>query len=161
MTPLEVQVATVLTANLVRVSLADQGVTTAVQTFNRMLEGSDPNYSVGVYFTSWAPVDRPEIGGWNEPTIGRYVYGIQTFAKSSTRADGEKTSAVFVKRVRQMLYRDAVLRSQLSILSETDDTSIERFLRHGVVATDYSDASIAGGFAFLSQTEFFIESEVA
>lgn len=160
MTPFEVQAVAVLVDNLDRVSLADEGVTSPTQVFPRILEGSDPTYSIGAYLTSWSAVDAPALGGRDEPQICRYTFGIQTFLKSAVRAEGERLSAVFVKRTRQMLYRDAVLRSQLSALSEVDDFTVERYLRHGLTATEYSDGSISGGFAFLSQAEFYIESEV-
>lgn len=133
-----------------------------VSAFPRMLDGTDPTLSVGVFFMAWAPADTPVIGGRDEPVICRYTFGVQTFLKESQREAGEAASAVFVKRVRNVLYRDPVLLAAISILADIDDDGAkERFLRRGIATTDYADGAIAGGFAFLSQTEFYIDTEVA
>lgn len=160
--PLEVEAQQVVLAALERVSLGDLGVVGEPSVFTRLLDATDPNLSIGMAFMSWSPVDTPNIGSWGEPTIGRYVFAVQTFLKVVDRAEGEILSATLVKRVRQTLYRDPDLRSGLGALAEVDeDGTKERYLRHGITTSDYTDGSIQGGFAFLSQTEFFIETEVA
>lgn len=157
--PLEVRAQQVLVEAMRDITISEIATVSA---FPRMLDGTDPTLSVGVFFMSWSPADTPTIGGWDEPVIGRYTFGIQTFLKESRREEGEAASALFVKRVRNVLYRDPVLLAALSVLIDVDDDGgKERFLRRGIATTDYADGAITGGFAFLSQTEFYIDTEVA
>lgn len=155
---IEVDCATALADALSKLTLAEYslGATTVVR---RMLDGTDPNLAVGIFLQSWAPVDRPNIGG-HEPAIARYRFYIQTFIKSTVREDGELWAMTLAKKVRNMIYTDPSLRTALEQLRETDEVRIERTIRYGVEAAEFTDAAITGGLAFFSQTQFWLETEV-
>lgn len=162
MIPAEIAFMDVLVEGLAVISMADQAIATPVSVLGRMLQGTDPDLSIGVFPMSWQPVGAPDIGS-SEPTIGRYVLGIATMLKSPDRVSGERLSGIFVRRVRDALYRHKTMLDALRDVSILDEDAglLERFLRSGITSVDYASSAIQGGFVFVSQTEFFIETEVA
>lgn len=161
--PIEVQAVQIVLDRLATLSLVDQGMPVPVSVYKRSLDGTDPNFSIGMFFSSWAPTPQSAQIGQIEPGIGRYTFGIQAYLKADNRDAGERWMAVLVKRLRNLVYRDPDLRQQLGSLSEMDPEvpAIERTLRFGINQVEYADSAISGGFAYLSQTEFFLETEVA
>lgn len=157
--PIELQVLDALADSLAAIDLSLYALP-AVLVFKRELDGSDPAPSIGIFFHSWQPVEGPQIGQ-AEPAIGRYRFSVQTFIKSSEREPGERMNSDFVKQVRKTIYRDKALRDALVAVRESDDETIERPLRWGIDQTFYTDSAITGGFVYLSQTEFYFETEVA
>jgi hypothetical protein len=159
--PIEIAALDALAA-LSSITMVDQGIDTPVTVYGRMLAAGDPDLSIGVFPMGWQPVVSPGIGS-GEPDIGRYNLGIATMLKSVDRLSGERLSAIFVKRVRTALYRHKPLLDDLRSLSSFDDESglTERYQKSGVTSVDYASSQITGGFVFVSQTEFFIETEVA
>lgn len=158
MTAIELRALDAIGLALTAVDMSEYGIS-AVSVYKRMLDSTDPHGSVGAFFHSWMPVEGPQIGTW-EPAIARYRYAVQSYLKLAERESGEEQNAAFTKKIRSTLYRDDDLRLSLGSLRDGDTPPIERALRWGIEQTQYSEASITGGFVYLSQTEFYFETEV-
>lgn len=127
--------------------------------YRRELDSTDPTFSIGVFLRQHSPMDRPEIGGNGEPGWSRFTFHIQTIVKSPERVRGETWSMQLTKLVRQALYRNAAFRSALLSLKVGDEPPYDRALKCGVLGTEYASGEVAGGMAFMSQTEFFLDAE--
>lgn len=143
-----------------RLSISDYFLESQVAVFKRSLDGTDPNVSIGITFTEWQPAEPMDIG-LNEPAQAAYGFTIQSLIKHTKREYGEHVGAVIASRIRQMLYRDEVLRVSLHSISVTSEDVVERVLKVGVLRQECMDTSFKGGFAFMSQTEFQVLTEIA
>lgn len=142
-----------------RLSLSDHFIETPTAVFKRSLDGTDPNVSIGVTFSDWEPAEPMDIG-LNEPAQAHYGFSIQSLVKHSKREYGEHIGAVMASRIRRMLYRDELLRLSLHSISASDGDVLERVLKVKVVRQECMDTSFKGGFAFMSQTDFQVTTEI-
>lgn len=129
---------------------------------NRPLRPTDPNFSVGVFSTEWVPDEQSfEMGNEPQtPTLGNYYVGIQTLVKSPDTDLGLFASGIFIHNVRMMLYRDSVLRGQLTSLVTTDMWGTESLRRYGTQRTGYISNEIDGTFLSVSSMDLFFETEM-
>ena len=143
-----------------RVQLLDKDLFVA----GRPLRSSDPNQSVGVFGAQWLPnedsyemLGGPE--GRHEPTLQNYLVTVQAFVKDADEERGLATHGVLSKMIRAMLYRDDPLRVALRSLSVQMSGSTERLTRFGVRQQRYFTNEISGSWLYLSNLEFWIETE--
>lgn len=142
-----------------RLTMADYAIESRTVVFKRSLDGTDPNVSIGVTFTDWEQAEPMDIG-MNEPAQAHYGFSIQSLLKHTRREHGEHIGAVMAARIRRMLYRDEVLRVSLHSISVTDGDVTERVLKVKVLRQECLDTSFKGGFAFMSQTDFQVTTEI-
>lgn len=143
-----------------RLSLRDYITESTTAVFRRPLDGTDPNISVGVTFNDWEAAQPMDIG-LNEPAQAWYGFSIQSLIKHSRREEGEHLGTVMAARIRRMLYRDEGLRVSLHSISVTDEDIRERVLKVKVLRQECMDTGFKGGFAFMSQTDFQVTTEIA
>lgn len=143
-----------------RLSLAEFFTESTPSVFKRAVDGTDPNFTIGITFVSWAPDQPVNIGSW-EPATAHYVFTIQSLIKHTRREDGEHVGAVLASRIRQLLYRDEDLRLSLHGISANDLGVVERILKVRITGQECMDTPFKGGFAFMSQTELQITTEIA
>lgn len=131
--------------------------------FKRPLRASDPRQSYGMFGQQWIPEENSmEMGGnagVSEPTVGRYLVGIQAFVKDTSEERGLATHSVLSKLIRSVLYRDVPLMVGLRSLSVVMNGSTERTQRFGISTQRYFSNEIAGDFLYLSTIEFWLETE--
>ena len=130
----------------------------------RPLTKEDNSETIGIYPALWTPLDDSmEIQGAHpgEPTLGDYIIMIQCFIKDSDRERGAAKHSVMSRRVRNMLYRDPLLRVALQTMSPITDFGVtEALKRWGVRLQRYFSNEIpAGTWVYLSTLEYFIETE--
>lgn len=142
-----------------RLSLRDYITESNTAVFKRSLDGTDPNVSIGITFSEWGPNEPSDIGG-REPALADYSFSLQTLIKHSRREEGEHLGAVMAARLRRMLYRDDALRVSLHTISVSDEDTLERVLKVKVLRQECVDTSFKGGFAFMSQTDFLVTTEI-
>lgn len=130
----------------------------------RPLRDSDQPQSVGVFAIIWRPEEDsyemkgvPE--GRHEPTLQRYLITVQAFVKNMDQEAGISTHAVLSKLIRTTLYRDQALHLALSSLTWTNGTCTERTKRWGLSQQRYVSNEIRGEWLFLSNLEFWLETE--
>lgn len=135
-----------------------------LEVFGRPLRSSDPNQCVGIFGSQWLPDDEsyemlggPE--GRHEPTLQSYLITIQAFVKDMDEERGLATHGVLSKMVRSMLYRDNPLRVALLSLNVQMNGSTERVTRMGIRQQRYFSNEIQGSWLYLSNLEFWIETE--
>lgn len=130
----------------------------------RPLRSSDPVQSIGVYAISWQPNEesyemKGALPSIHEPTLQRYLIGIQAFVKDMDEENGLIVHAVLSKLVRTMLYRDEPLRVLLRSLSVLLTGSTERTQRFGISSQRFVGNEIGGAFLYLSTLELWLETE--
>jgi len=131
--------------------------------YKRPLRASDPQQSFGIIAQHWLPDEHSlEMGngsGSSEPTVGKYLIGVQAFVKDTDEERGLAIHSVLSKLIRATLYRDTPLRVGLQALSVTLSGSTERTQRFGITNQRYFSNEIAGDFLYLSTLEFWLETE--
>lgn len=129
--------------------------------FRRALRATDPNQCISVVPSEWTPDPEGMEIGSVEPTITRYYWGIQAFVRDGDEDRGLATHATMSMAVRGMLYRDAVLKHNLSQLRvDGADGSVERTQRWGVTRQVFlSNEQPQGTFLYLSTLQFWLETE--
>lgn len=148
-----------------RTRLLDDGLTNS--TYRRPLRESDPNTAAGVFAATWTPdeesMEMRGLGvsnpGPSEPTIQRYVIGVQAFVKDFDEERGLARHSVLSKMIRSMLYRDMALRVGLAALSVTMNDSVEKSSRWGIRAQRFLSNEIDANFLYLSTLEFWLDTE--
>jgi hypothetical protein len=130
----------------------------------RPLRPTDPRQSVGVFPSTWNPVEdsyemKGRIAGASEPLMGRYNVSVQAFVRDFDETRGLAVHSVLSKRLRSMLYRDASLAVSLRALAVVMNGSTERTQRYGVGTVRYISSEIDEDFLYLSTLEFWIETE--
>lgn len=142
-----------------RIGLID----TDLRGFKRPLRATDPQQSYGMFGQQWLPdEDSQEMvgsAGSSEPTIGRYLIGVQAFVKDTSEERGLAVHSVLSKLIRGTLYRDIPLKLALQALTVTLNGSTERTRRFGISTQRYFSNEIAGDFLYLSTLEFWLETE--
>jgi hypothetical protein len=142
-----------------------------VNTFRRPLKMSDPSIAIGVFGSLWMPdpesyelnqqLGGSPIPGSSEPSVSRYVCGIQAFVKDFDEEIGLARHSVLSTMVRGILYRDAALRVALSQLNVEVSGVRERTLRWGVTAQRFLNNELGDNeWLYLSSIEFWLDTEI-
>lgn len=132
--------------------------------FKRPLRESDPNQSVGIVAANWTPnEDSYEMlgapQGRHEPTLQNYSITVQAFVRHGDEEIGLATHSVLSKMLRAMLYRDNALRVGLGLLSAEMNGATEKAQRWGVRQQRYYSNELQGSWLYLSNLEFWLETE--
>lgn len=137
-----------------------------VPVLQRPLRDSDGTQVIGVFPIVWTPDESSyEMTGAQlqtaaaQPTIQRYVIGVQAFVKDTDEAKGIKVHSILAKRVRSMLYRDAQLAVGLNVLAVSMDGTTERIQQRGIQVQRFLANDVGGIFMFLSSAEYFVQTE--
>jgi hypothetical protein len=130
----------------------------------RRLRPSDPNEAAGVWPSQWRPQEdsyemRGPLVASSEPTLQRYIIGVECSVKDADEARGLIRHAAFAKTVRGILYRDPTLAVSLRALSVSLLGETERTGRWGISNQRYLSNEIEGSWIYLSTLEFWIETE--
>jgi hypothetical protein len=131
----------------------------------RPVRDIDPAQTVGVTAATWTPNEnsyemKGQEQGPAEPTIQNYLITVQAFIRSANEENGLAVHSVLTKMIRSMLYRDAALRVGLSSLVITDEFgATERTRRWEVRLSRYFSNELNEEFIYLSNTEFWLETE--
>lgn len=135
--------------------MAIQGIDSVVK---RPLKLIDPSESIGVFATEWRPVVHEVTQ--REPALMRYQVQIDSLVKHSDEAEGRSLHTGIAKLLRVILYRDEELRISLTALNETLLGVVERAQRFGIESQDFLSGETGGGFAFMSRTSLWLETEI-
>lgn len=159
-TTLEVFPNNVCSLMVVRLKTIDADV----RVLQRPLRESDGTQVIGVFPIIWTPDDSSfEMTGQHvaaaQPTVQRYIIGVQAFVQDSDEAKGIAVHSVLAKRVRSMLYRDNPLAVGLNALQVSMDGSTERIQKRGIQLQRFLANEIGGVFMFLSSAEYYVETE--
>lgn len=135
--------------------------------FQRALRDSDGTQSVGVYPITWTPDETsfemngqpPTTQAAGEPTLQRYIIGVQAFVQDSNEEQGIRVHSILAKQIRSLLYRDPILAVGLSTLSVVMNGSTERIQRRGIQVQRFLANDVQGVFMFLSSCEYYVETE--
>ena len=133
------------------------------KTFQRPLAKEDNSETIGIYPSLWTPnLESMEISGVSpgEPTLSDYLIMVQCFIKDSDRERGAAKHSVMAKRLRNMLYRDTLLRLAFQGIAITDFGVTESLKKWGCHLQRYFSNEIsAGTWVYLSTLEYYIETE--
>jgi hypothetical protein len=132
--------------------------------FRRPLREADPHQSVGIVAANWLPnEDSYEMlgapQGRHEPSLQNYFITIQAFVRHGDEEKGLAIHSVLSKMLRAMLYRDNALRVGLASLSASMSGSTETTKRWGVRQQRYFSNELQGSWLYLSNLEFWLETE--
>lgn len=135
-----------------------------IEVFGRPLRSSDPNQCIGILAAQWLPDEESYemLGGpqgRHEPTLQSYLITVQALVRDTDEERGLATHAVLSKMIRSMLYRDEPLRVALLSLNVQMNGSTERLQRFGVRQQRFFSNEISGSWLYLSNLEFWIETE--
>lgn len=146
---------------------AFQGIDPDLSVFKRPLRPTDPVQSIGIVAQLWDPDEESvEMRGMfspgpSQPTLQRYLLGVQAFVKDGDEVRGLAAHSVLSNRVRGVLYRGEGLRLALQGLSATDSSgATERLQRWGIRTQRYFANEIESEWLYLSTLEFWIETEM-
>lgn len=142
-----------------------------LQVLQRAVRDSDGSETVGVFPMTWVPDETsmemtgqlvtaaapPILAG--QPTLQRYVIGVQSFVTDSDEQRGIKRHSILAKQIRSFLYGDEPLAVGLSTLSVTMFGSTERIQKRGIQVQRFLNNDIQGVFVFLASCEYYIETE--
>jgi hypothetical protein len=139
-----------------------------LKVYQRALRDSDGTQSVGIFPITWTPDETsyemngrpPSLTAAGEPTLQRYVIGVQAFVQDTNEEQGIAVHSILAKRVRSTLYGDPILAVGLNALSVTMNGSTERIQRRGIQVQRYLANEVAGVFMFLSSCEYYVETEI-
>jgi hypothetical protein len=137
----------------------------------RPLRAEDLEQSIGVFGSMWVPDpesyeirglgEGSSVPGPTEPTVARYVVGIQAFIKDLDEERGLAKHSILSTTIRGILYRDTPLRVALSQLSVQLNGVGERTLKWGVTAQRFLSNEIGDNeWLFLSTVEFWLDTEI-
>jgi hypothetical protein len=138
-----------------------------LRVYQRALRDSDGTQSIGVYPITWTPDESsfemtgqpPSVQAAAEPTLQRYIIGVQGYVKDTNEEQGIAVHSILAKRIRSLLYRDPVLAVGLQSLSVTMNGSTERIQRRGIQVQRFLNNEVQGVFMFLSSCEYYFETE--
>jgi hypothetical protein len=137
-----------------------------LKVMQRQIRDSDGTQVVGVFPLNWVPDESsfempaiPSVLAAGEPTLQRYVIGVQAFVKDTNEQRGIGVHAVLAKRVRSLLYRDQPLAVGLAALSVSMSGATERIQRRGILVQRFLANEVEGIFMFLSSCEYFVDTE--
>ena len=132
----------------------------------RPIKESDPVQAIGVFGTLWTPDEdtyemKGSPPGIHEPTLSSYIISIQVFIKDADQERGAAVHGTLSKIVRAMLYRDDALRVALRQLTAVAAGSTESTRRFGPRTTRYLTNELSGSWLYLSNIEFWLETETS
>lgn len=135
-----------------------------VTTVLRPLRPTDPNFAIGMFGSIWTPEQdsvemRGQLAGLDEPTVERWMVGVQTLVKAGDEQVGLAHSSVLAESVRTMLYRDETLRVGLVALTTSVEGATKRITRFWVAGQRFLSNEVSGQFTYLSTLEFGFETE--
>lgn len=140
-----------------------------IRIFKRPLRDSDGTQCIGVYPITWNPDESSmemqgellgaPLVGRHQPTLQRYIVGIQAFVKDTDEEQGIAIHATLSKMIRSLLYGDVPLAVGLNALSLTMNNSRERIQRRGIQVQRFLSNEVDGIFMYLSSLEYFVETE--
>jgi hypothetical protein len=155
---------TVFPSNIVN-TLADelQKIDSDLTIKKRPLQSGDPVQCLGITAALWSPDEQSwEMGSQNYvgPTLNRYTVGIQVFAQDMDQERGLATISTLSHAVRSRLSSDMDMRVALALLENTTNGVTEKFRRSGIPTQRFLSNEIEGSFLFMSNLEFFVETEI-
>jgi hypothetical protein len=127
----------------------------------RPLRGSDPDQSIAVFASTWAPVAQSAEIGRSEPTVQQYSIGVQGMIKHADKDMGLALSTMLSKLIRSTLYRSRPLHLALGQLVVDDGFSKERFARMTLRNQQFMSMDIKNTFSTLSVLDVVIETETS
>lgn len=131
-----------------------------VKVLRRPINPTDPNQCIGISGQLWTPDENSHEMPSVEPTLGNYTIKIQCFVKDMDEMRGLSSHSVLSKLVRNMVYRNATLRTALTNLSDSTGGAVERLKRYGVRSQEYISGEVpAGTFMYLSTLDCYFETE--
>ncbi len=137
-----------------------------IKIVQRALRDSDGQQAIGVFPMTWTPDENsfempamPSQFAAGEPTLQRYIIGIQGMVLDSDEQRGIAIHSVLAKRIRALLYRDNPLAVGLSTLSVQMYGSTERIQRRGILTQRFLNNEVGNVFMFLSSCEYYLETE--
>lgn len=132
----------------------------------RALRDSDGQQAIGVFPMTWTPDETsyempavPDVLAAGEPTIQRYVIGIQAMVLDSDEQRGIAIHSILAKHVRSLLYRDTPLAVGLRTLQVPLYGSTERIQKRGILVQRFLNNEVGNVFMFLSSCEYYLETE--
>lgn len=133
--------------------------------YKRPVRNVDPAQTIGITAAQWLPNEdsyemRGATQGPREPTLQQYIITVQAFIRDADEARGLAIHSVLTKLIRSMLYHDDPLRVGLQSLFTLDSYGLkERTSRWEVRQSRYFSNELNEDFIFLSNTEFWLETE--
>lgn len=129
----------------------------------RPLRNTDPNQSIGVFASLWAPnnesIEMRGVPHSVEPTLSRYTVTVQSFVKDMEETRGLGVHNTLSRLVRSMLYNDDPLRVALSQLQSISSGVTEQAQRWGMNQQRFFSNELRGQWLYLSVMEFWLETE--
>lgn len=131
----------------------------------RPMQITDADQTVAITAIDWAPqTETTEIAGWSpgEPTVQIYKIVIQGLIADMDEAAGLARNSAFAKLLRDMLYKNKVLRIALQKLEVKDQAGqvIERTLGWHVHSQKLANNEVDGSFMYLSTLELWFKTQV-
>lgn len=131
----------------------------------RPMQISDADQTIAITAIDWAPeINTTEISGWSpgEPTVQIYKIVIQGLIEDMDEAAGLARNSAFAKLLRDMLYKNKVLRIALQKLEVKDQAGqvIERTLSWKVHSQKLANNEVNGSFMYLSTLELWFKTQV-
>lgn len=134
-----------------------------LEVFKRPLRASDPNQCVGIVAAQWVPDEQSkQILGVSypaQPTLSRYLVTVQALIRDMDEERGLNVHSVLSRMLRSMLYTDQPLRVGLSALTSALNGTTESARRWGVSQQRFFSNQISGEWLYLSNLEFWLETE--
>lgn len=141
-----------------------------INVVRRPLRVEDLEQSIGVFPSLWTPdpesyeiwgVQPGNAPGSTEPSIGRYVVGIQAFVKDFDEELGLAKHSILSTIIRGILYRDQSLSIALASLNVEVAGVRERTKKWGVTTQRFINNEIGNNeWLFLSTVEFWLDTEI-
>lgn len=130
--------------------------------FQRPLDVSDPDQSIGVFPMTWEPnEDSYEVGSklHGAPTLNVYNLGVQAFNKDTDRLRGLSIHAHMAGLVRNTLASSPLLVNNLRGLTVSTGATKETLHRIKIRGQRFLENSMEGSHYFLSSLDLSIETE--
>ena len=141
-----------------RLSLIDA----EVPVYRRPLRATDSPQAFGVTAAQWAPVkESMEMRGTNSglETLSRYLVTIQGIVLDMDEDRGLAAHSTMSMMIRNIVYRDGLFVQGLAELTSTLLGVTERTQRWGIQQQRFFSNDINGQWIYLSNLEFWLETE--
>lgn len=129
----------------------------------RPLRISDPNFTLGVFSTTWTPEQNTgQIMGVDfsrEFMLEQYIIRTQILVRNSDEEDGLTQQSVLAELVRSILVDDIAFRQQLGGLTATITNTTKRLQRWWTRNGTYLSGEVKGQNLYLSTLDTMIEVE--
>jgi len=134
-----------------------------LEVLKRPLRTGDPIQCIGITAALWTPDEESYEfdGGFpGAPTVNTYTIAIQVFNQDMDQERGLATNSTLANLVRRRLSSNMDVRVALTLLENTTNGVTERYKRSGVPTQRFLTNEIEGSFLFMSNLEFFVETEI-